>query len=64
MKVLLINGSPNKKGCTYTALNEIAKTLNKEGIETEIYHIGTDPVSPCRACRACGKIGRCVIKLR
>ena len=62
MKVLLINGSPNKKGCTYTALNEIAKTLNKEGIETEIYHIGTDPVSPCRACRACGKIGRCVIK--
>ena len=62
MKVLLINGSPNEKGCTYTALNEIAHTLNAEGIETEIYHIGKDPIAPCRACRACRKIGRCVIK--
>ena len=62
MKVLLINGSPNEKGCTYTALNEIALTLNKEGIETEIYYIGKEPIAPCRACRACGKIGRCVIK--
>lgn len=62
MKVLLINGSPNEKGCTYTALNEIAVTLNSEGIETEIYHIGTEPIAPCKACRACGKIGRCVIK--
>lgn len=61
MKVLLINGSPNKNGCTYTALNEIVLTLNLEGIETEIYHIGKDPIAPCRACRACGKIGRCVI---
>lgn len=62
MKVLLINGSPNEKGCTYTALNEIALTLNYEGIETEIYYIGKDPIAPCRACRACGKIGHCVIK--
>ena len=61
MKVLLINGSPNEKGCTYTALNEMAQTLNQEGIETEIYYIGKDPIAPCRACRACGKIGRCVI---
>ncbi len=61
MKVLLINGSPNREGCTYTALNEIALTLNEEGIETEFYHIGKDPIAPCRACRACGKIGRCVI---
>lgn len=62
MKVLLINGSPNEKGCTYTALNEIAETLNLEGIETQIYYIGKDPVAPCRACRACAKIGHCVIK--
>lgn len=61
MKVLLINGSPNKNGCTFTALNEIALTLNYEGMETEIYHIGKDPIAPCRACRACGKIGHCVI---
>ncbi len=61
MKVLLINGSPNEKGCTYTALNEMAQTLNQEGIETEIYYIGKDPIAPCKACRACGKIGHCVI---
>lgn len=61
MKVLLINGSPNEKGCTYTALNEIAQTLNQEGIETEIYYIGTDAISPCRACYACAELKRCVI---
>lgn len=37
MKVLLVNGSPHKNGCTYTALDEVAKTLNEEGIETEIF---------------------------
>lgn len=61
MKVLLINGSPNEKSCTFTALEEISKTLNEEGMETDIYYIGKDPIAPCRACRACGKIGRCVI---
>ena len=45
MKVLLVNGSPRARGCTYTALCEVAKTLNAEGIETEIFHIGTDPIS-------------------
>ena len=61
MKVLMINGSPHKNGCTYTALNEIAKTLINEGIESEIYYIGTEPVAPCRACGACGKLKKCVI---
>lgn len=61
MKVLLINGSPNEKGCTYTALKEMSDTLKQEGIESEIYYIGKDPIAPCRACRACGKIGHCVI---
>ena len=61
MKVLLINGSPNEKGCTYTALSEIATTLNQEGIETEIYYIGTEAVAPCRDCRACIELHKCVI---
>lgn len=61
MKVLLINGSPNAKGCTYTALTEISNTLTKEGIESEIYHIGTDPIAPCKACGACATLKRCVI---
>ncbi|MDF2870848.1 MAG: flavin reductase [Anaerocolumna sp.] len=47
MKVLLINGSPNIHGCTYTALEEVAKTLEEEQIETEIFHIGNKPIRGC-----------------
>jgi multimeric flavodoxin WrbA len=57
----LFNGSPHKEGCTYTALQEISKTLKEEGIESEIYQIGTKTISACKACYACAKIGRCVI---
>ena len=60
MKVLLVNGSPHKEGCTYTALNEVAKELNKEGIETEIFWIGIKPISGCIACHKCSEIGKCV----
>jgi multimeric flavodoxin WrbA len=60
MKVLLINGSPHKKGCTWTALNEVAKTLKKESIETEIFWIGIKPLAGCTACRTCAKNGRCM----
>lgn len=61
MKVLLFNGSPHKNGCTYTALEEIANTLKEEGVDSEIYQIGTDVIAPCRACYACAKLGKCVI---
>lgn len=60
MKVALVNGSPHKHGCTYTALCEAAKALNDEGIETEIFWIGTKPLSGCIACKACVKLGKCV----
>lgn len=60
MKVLLFNGSPNAHGCTYTALNEIAKTLEKHEIESEIIQIGTKPVSGCIACRTCKSGKPCV----
>lgn len=61
MKVLLINGSPKSKGCTYTALAEIAKELEKENIETEIFHIGKEPIRGCIACNGCSKTdGKCV----
>ncbi|WP_206809955.1 flavodoxin family protein [Paradesulfitobacterium ferrireducens] len=64
MKVLLVNGSPHEKGCTYTALEEVAKTLNAEGIETEIFQIGTKPLSGCIACGNCRKTGHCVFSDR
>ena len=60
MKVLLINGSPNEKGCTYTALSEVAATLKKCGVEAEIVHIGRGPVHGCMGCGGCAKTGRCV----
>lgn len=45
MKVILVNGSPHKKGCTYTALAEVAKILKKEGVDTEIFWIGIKPLA-------------------
>jgi len=61
MKVLLFNGSPHRNGCTYTALCEIQKTLEEEGIESEIYQIGTEPICACKACYACKTLKKCVI---
>ena len=60
MNVLLINGSPHKTGCTYTALTEVAKALQADGIETEIFHIGAAPVGGCVGCGGCAKAGKCV----
>ena len=59
MKVLLLNGSPHEKGCTYTALNEIAVTLEKDGVEAEILWLGTDAVKSCTACGACRTLRKC-----
>jgi multimeric flavodoxin WrbA len=61
MKVLLINGSPHKEGCTYTALMEVAGALEKNGIETQIFQIGTKPVYGCTACNKCFELGRCIL---
>ena len=59
MKVLLVNGSPHRKGCTYTALTIVAEALNQEGIETEIMQLGTEPIGGCIACMKCAETGRC-----
>ncbi len=59
MKVLLVNGSPHRNGCTYTALQEVEKELNAAGVETEIFWIGTRPISGCLGCGQCLKTGRC-----
>ncbi len=61
MKVLLINGSPHKEGSTYTALREMADSIEEKGVETEIFHIGTKPISGCLACGQCAKLGQCVL---
>ena len=61
MKVMLLNGSPNAKGNTRTALEECAKELNGCGIETELVNIGAGAIHGCRACGACARLGKCVI---
>ena len=60
MKVMLINGSSRPNGCTGTALAEVARTLNAEGIETETIFIGNKPLTDCVACHRCQKLGHCV----
>lgn len=62
MKVLLVNGSCHEKGCTYTALAEVAKALNENGVETEIYQLGGKKISGCNGCWACKKIKKCVVE--
>ena len=59
MKVLLLNGSPNEKRCTYTALFQVAQGLKEGGIDTEIVWPGSEPIRPCAGCCACIKTGRC-----
>ena len=59
MKALLINGSPHEHGCTYTALAELAKTLESEGVETEIIQAGKTEHG-CTACGVCNTTNRCV----
>ncbi|WP_294395727.1 flavodoxin family protein [uncultured Clostridium sp.] len=61
MKVLLVNGSPHAKGCTYTALAEVAGALENQGIETEIFQLGVKPISGCIACGSCRKTGKCFL---
>lgn len=61
MKVILVNGSPHQKGCTYTALQEVKKTLEKNQIDTEDFWIGNKPVAGCIGCGKCLETGKCFV---
>lgn len=60
MKVLLVNGSSRSNGCTGAALSEVARSLREEGVDTETFFIGNDPLPDCIACGKCRETGRCV----
>ena len=63
MKVLLINGSPNEKGCTWRALREVSDTLKEEGIDSEILRIGNRSIAGCTGCGRCRENhNRCVLE--
>jgi len=59
MKVLLINGSPRVNGNTAAALEEMVRIFHREGVETEVMHIGQRPIRGCIACQGCAKTGKC-----
>lgn len=59
-KFLMINGSPNEHGCTFTALDEVAQTLKEHGIDSEIVYLGKKAVQGCIACMYCQTHGKCV----
>lgn len=61
MKVCMINGSPHKKGCTYTALQEVEKVLHAQDIETDWVYLGTKPIAGCIDCGKCREMGRCFV---
>lgn len=60
MKVILVNGSSRPAGCTARALKEVEKWLNAEGVETQNFFIGNQPIADCTACMSCRKTGKCV----
>ena len=62
MKVILVNGSSRKNGCTNVALQEVERALQEEGIETEIFFIGNEALTECIACRKCKQTGHCIFK--
>lgn len=61
MKVLLVNRSPHRAGCTYTALCEVSGALNQNGIDTDVFWIGNKPISGCIACHRCVDVNRCIL---
>lgn len=61
MKVLLINGSPHEKGCTYTVLSYVEKTLQENGVKTRIYWIGSGTIRGCMDCGKCTELHQCAI---
>ena len=62
MKVLLVNGSPHREGCTYTALCAVSEALNQNGIDTDTFWIGNKPISGCIACHKCNDRNRCAFE--
>ncbi|MBQ4373844.1 MAG: flavodoxin family protein, partial [Lachnospiraceae bacterium] len=59
-KVILLNGSPHVHGCTATALDEMIRTFEAEGVETELIQVGNQAIRGCVACGSCAKTGKCV----
>ena len=60
MKVLLLNGSPHAGGCTAAALDEMIRTFEQEGIETELVQVGSKSIRGCISCNRCAELGHCV----
>ena len=60
MKVLILNGSPKTNGNTMTAISEMVKVFDSEGVESEIVHVGNKDIRGCVSCNSCASKGKCV----
>ena len=60
MKVLILNGSPKTNGNTMTAISELVKVFDSEGVESEVIHVGNKDIRGCVSCNSCAVKGKCV----
>ena len=60
MKVLILNGSPKTNGNTMTAISEMVKVFDSEGVESEVIHVGNKDIRGCVSCNSCASKGKCV----
>ena len=60
MKVLILNGSPKTNGNTMTAISEMVKVFDSEGVESEVIHVGNKDIRGCVSCNSCATKGKCV----
>jgi multimeric flavodoxin WrbA len=61
MNVVAFNGSPHKNGVVYHGILAMKEELEREGIGTEILHVGAEKIQGCVDCGRCRDLGRCVI---
>lgn len=60
MRIVIINGSPKAEGNTSIAVREMTWIFGQNGIQTDVFRIGSDDIRGCIACGTCRKEGRCV----
>ena len=60
MKVLILNGSPKTNGNTMTAISEMVKVFDSEGVESEVIHVGNKDIRGCVSCNSCASKGKCI----
>ena len=59
LKVVLISGSPKAEGNTAQLIEECARVIQEQGVETEVVSFADMKIESCTACGKCSELGRC-----